>query len=395
MRPIRSATLATLVATVLTTSLVGCQLGDAEQGRGDDLVIAADLELSGAAAQVGQAYQRALELKAEQINRSGALGDRQLRLVIRDNRSDPSQSLRNIGDFTDDPSVSAIIMGSCSECAIGAAKTVNDKQVPTIALASASAVASPASERRYMFKLAPNAADTAATLAPEIEQAGVKRVGLLHTADDYGREGRAALTAELEKIDVRVVKTQSIKATDTDVSQAMSALTVGKPGAVVVWTTAEQAIRAARGARESGYRGGLYFDAAAAGELFVEDTGPDSAGSVNLVFTQTMVIDDVIATNPAKAARKQWFRDYTARFGDYYGFSSFAADAVQLIVNAAARVEGAGGASEREALRSLVETSQMDGLSGPIRMTPGNHSGLTPQALTMLVSRGGRWRLAG
>lgn len=390
MRPIRSATLATLTSVALAASLAGCQFSEAEQNSGSELLIAADLELSGAAAQVGQAYQRALELKVEQINQSGALGDRQLRLVVRDNRSDPSQSLRNIGDFTDDPAVSAIIMGSCSDCAIGAAKTVNDKEVPTIALASAAAVASPAAERRYMFKLAPNATDTAAALAPELKRAKVKKIGLLHTADAYGREGLDALTKELNKINIRVARSQAVKATDTDVSQAMASLTLGKPDAVVVWTTAEQAVLATRGAREANYAGKLYLDAAAAGELFLEDAGPDSAGSVNLVFTQTMVIDDVIATNPAKAARKQWFRDYTARFGDYYGFSSFAADAVQLIVNAATR-----SGTDRDGLRSLLETSQMDGLSGPIRMTPGNHSGLTPQALTMLVARGGRWRLAG
>lgn len=384
------------MSAVLAASVTGCQISDATQESAADLLIAADLELSGAAAQVGQAYQRALELKVEQINRSGALGDRQLRLVVRDNRSDPSQSLRNIGDFTDDPAVSAIIMGSCSECAVGAAKTVNDKRVPTIALAASSEVASPASERRYMFKLAPNATDTAAALAPELKRVGVKKIGLLHTADDYGREGVKALTTELEKIKIRVPQTRSIKATDTDVSQAVSSLTSTKADAIVVWTTAEQAILAARSARESGYAGGLYFDAAAAGELFLEDTGPDTAGSVNMVFTQTMVIDDVIATNPAKAARKQWFRDYTARFGDYYGFSSFAADAVQLIVNATLRAStGGSDRPNREGLRSLLETSQMDGLSGPIRMTPGNHSGLTPQALTMLVARGGRWRLAG
>ena len=60
-----------------------------------------------------------------------------------------------------------------------------------------------------------------------------------------------------------------------------------------------------------------------------------------MVFTQTMVIDDVIATTPAKAARKQWFRDYTARCGSYYGISSFAADALQLITDAAVRADAA------------------------------------------------------
>jgi branched-chain amino acid transport system substrate-binding protein len=59
------------------------------------------------------------------------------------------------------------------------------------------------------------------------------------------------------------------------------------------------------------------------------------------------------------------------------------------------RAGGSAGASSRDGVRDILETSQLDGLSGPIRMTPDNHSGLMPQALTMLVARNGRWRLAG
>jgi len=42
----------------------------------------------------------------------------------------------------------------------------------------------------------------------------------------------------------------------------------------------------------------------------------------------------------------------------------------------------------------LTSTIAMN-LFGPIRLTPANHSGLMPQALTVLVARGGRWRLLG
>jgi len=108
-----------------------------------------------------------------------------------------------------------------------------------------------------------------------------------------------------------------------------------------------------------------------------------------MVFTQILAIDDVIATTPAKSSRKQWFRDYTSRYGSYSGVASFAADATDLIAGAVARVGTA-----RPRIREIIETSQVDGLSGPIRLTPDNHSGLMPQALTLLVARSGRWRLA-
>jgi len=122
--------------------------------------------------------------------------------------------------------------------------------------------------------------------------------------------------------------------------------------------------------------------------MFIPGGEGSATNGATMVFTQILAIDDVISTTPAKAARKQWFRDYTSRYGSYSGVASFAADAANLIGDAVAQ---AGG--DREQVRSIIETSQIDGLSGPIRITPDNHSGLMPQALTMLVARSGRWRL--
>ncbi|MFV2018746.1 ABC transporter substrate-binding protein [Micromonospora sp. LOL_023] len=403
MRPTRSALIMVLASTLLASGLTGCHFGG-DSTAGGEIVIAADLELSGAAAAVGKGYQRALELKVEQINESGLLDGRQIRLDVRDNRSDPSESLRNIGDFTNDSQVTAIIMGSCSDCAVGAARTINDKRVPTIALAPATAVATPIAERRHLFKLGPNAADSAAAVANELRRRKIQRASLLHTDDEYGQDGLRVITAELDKLNIDLVGSQQVRTTDTDVSQAVRALAEPEPenafeieevnpGALLVWTSAEQAALAADSAAQVDYPGPIFFDAAAAGDLFLTGGSASGTEGVNMVFTQTMVIDDVIANTPAKAARKQWFRDYTARFGSYYGFSSFAADAVQLIADAVAN-SSSGGSVNREAVREVLETTQFDGLSGPIRMTPDNHSGLMPQALTLLVSRGGRWRLA-
>ncbi|MEU4782400.1 penicillin-binding protein activator [Micromonospora sp. NPDC023633] len=391
MTPIRSASAAALASAVLATTLTGCQFGADEQDT-SPIVIAADLELSGAAAPAGKAYQRALELKVEQLNSSGALNGRKVELRVKDNRSDASESLRNIGDFSNDSQVSGIIMGGCNECAVGAVRTINEKRIPTIALAASSAVSSPVAERRYVFKLSPNATDSAAALAAEMRRKGVRKAGVLHSEDAYGREGLTALRAEFAKAGIKLLREEAVRTTDTEVGQQVRNLTAKKVDALVVWTTAEQATLAATAAQQAKFEGALFFDAATAGDLFL---GSRAAERATLVFTQTMVIDDVIATTPAKAARRQWFQDYTARFGGYNGSSSFAADAVQLITDAELRSGGEPGQVDRDGIRDVLETTQLDGLSGPIRMTPDNHSGLMPQALTTLVARNGRWRLAG
>jgi branched-chain amino acid transport system substrate-binding protein len=384
----RRVTASLLASTLLASCVAGCDGGDDPAGTAD-VVIAADLELSGSGATLGTAYERALQLKVEQVNASGTLGGRKLILRVADNRSDPTNSLRNISTFADDPAVAAIVGGSCSECVIGAAKTINDKQVPTISLAPAAQVANPVAERRYLFKLAPNAADSAAALVSELKRTKAKQIAALYTDDLYGRGGEAAMTAEITKAGITMTATARVKPTDNDITQAVATLTDSEPDALVVWTFANQATLAATSAKKAEFAGDIYFDAAAAGELFLPRDAARATNNATMVFTQILVIDDVIATTPAKAVRKQWFRDYTSRYGSYSGSAAFAADAVELISDAVAKVGG-----DRNRIREVLETSQIDGLSGPIRLTPDNHSGLMPQALALMVARSGRWRLA-
>jgi branched-chain amino acid transport system substrate-binding protein len=381
----RRATASAAASLLLATGLAGCTSDDATPAGRTEVVIGADLA-SGSA--VDTAYARALQLMIEQINASGSLGEHQLVLRIQDNRSDPTSSLRNISTFADDPSVIAVVTGACSECVVGAAKTINDKRIPTIALAPADRVSNPVSDRRYVFKLAPNSADSAAAMVADLTRTKVTKAAVLYADDLYGRGGNAAVAAELDKANIAVTGSRAVKPTATDITQTVGSLADTEPDALLFLVGPDQAALASTSAKAAGFAGRVYLDAHAAGDLFIPQDAAAATDATTMVFTQILAIDDVIATTPAKAARKQWFRDYTSRYGSYSGVASFAADAADLIGDA---VAGAG--TDRERVRAIIETSQIDGLSGPIRITPDNHSGLMPQALTLLVARSGRWRL--
>jgi branched-chain amino acid transport system substrate-binding protein len=386
----RRATASAVVLTLLGATLTGCTSDDEPAATRTRVVIGADLA-SGSA--VDTAYSRGLQLRIAQINASGVLGDRELVLRIEDNGSDPTSSLRNISTLAEDPSVVAVVTGSCGECAVGAVKTINDKGIPTIALTATDRVANPVADRRFLFKLGPNSADSAAALIAELQRPGVvktRKVALLHTDDYYGTDAKARLDAKLRDVGITVTSVASIKPTATDITQAVGTLADSEPDALVFLVGPEQAALAATAAGTAKFTGRLYFDAAAAGDLFIPQEASAATENATMVFTQTLAIDDVVATTPAKAARKQWFRDYTSRYGSYSGVAAFGADAVTLIADGVAQA-----GTDRVRVRDILETSQIDGLSGPIRITPDNHSGLMPQALTLLVARSGRWRLAG
>ena len=387
MRLPRLATASVVASTLLLAGLTGCTSDDGGSGGGSDtIVIGADLDNSST---VDIAYGRALRLRIEQENASGRLGNKKLVLRAQDNRADPAASLRNLNAFAGDPAVAAVVMGSCDNCVVEAARTIGTKKIPTVALAAADEVAQPIADRQYVFKIGPNSADSAATMVAELRRAKVPNAAILYSDDLYGHGGEKALTAELAKANIPLTLSRSVKPTATDVSQAVGTLVEAKPAALLVLTGPDQAALAATSAKAAAFDGRLYFDAAAASDLFIPKAAAAATTSATMVFTQILAIDDVIATTPAKASRKQWFRDYISRYGSYSGVASFAADAVDLIAAAVARA-----GNNHDQIRTILETSQIDGISGPIRLTPANHSGLMPQALTLLVARAGRWRLA-
>src|SRR5439155_25597118 len=164
------------------------------------IVIGADLELSGVNAAVGNTYARALQLRIDQFNAQGGVNGRHLVLEAKDNRSDPTLSVANVNALAAEPAVAGIVMGACSNCLNGVAKIIDDAQLPTVSLAPATGVARPVADRRYVFKIGPNADDSATALATELRSAGMRKVALLSTDDVNGSDALSALTAQLSKV---------------------------------------------------------------------------------------------------------------------------------------------------------------------------------------------------
>jgi branched-chain amino acid transport system substrate-binding protein len=373
----------------------------------ETVVIAADLELTGDGSALGTVYRDALQLRVDQINEQELLGDRDLELRVVDNRSDPATAATNIAELAGDSSVTAIITGHCSDCVIGAAETIETRGVPTVALAHANAVSEPIDERRFIFKLGLNAENNAAALIRELVRVDATTIGLVTTTDAYGTDGQTAMEEAAQRADVNIAVSAQVDGETESVQGAAAQIAAHREDgeidpatglqqepasvdAVVVWAPGPSASEFAVALRDQEYEGPLLFDASAADQLFLGVDAQAALDDTRMIFTETLVIDNVIATSPAKAARQTWFNDYTAQYGTYHAYSSFAADAVEVIVDAINQRDS----TDRAVVREAIEGTLLDGFSGPLRLSIANHSGLSPQALTTVVVQGDRWRLA-
>ncbi|MEV4350005.1 ABC transporter substrate-binding protein [Actinoplanes sp. NPDC049596] len=383
------AALTAAVALVLAATAAGCAADEKPSGaRADEIVIGASLELSGPTASIGTAYRKALELKVKQLNEAGTLGGRTIRLVVRDNRTDTSASVDNINQLIRNDHASALIMGGCSACGAAAIPSINQSKVPAIALASASALTQPVADRRYIFKISPNPGQDATAITAELQRTKVTRVGLLSVNNVYGQEGQKAVTQQAGRAGIAVADAEQFGQADTTVSVQVSKIAAVKPDAVVVWAVMPAAATIVKGLRDAGYRGSVYLDAGAGAELFVKGAGAAAEGT-DMVFPKVLASGDIDVSTPAGAAQKAWVEAYEAANGDYSGFASFAADAVQVIADAVVST----GSTDPGRVRDAIETAKLDGDSGPLAFSAAEHSGLQPAALGILQVRQGAWRL--
>lgn len=383
----RAATLAA-AALLTSTTVAGCGFFG-QQTDHSPITIGADLELSGAYSEIGTTYQRALQLMADEINADGGINGRPLKLDIRDNHSDPTSSAANIGALAD-RSIAALVTGVCSECLVGAAKTIDDRHIPTVALAPADAVTQPAADRQYIFKIAPDAQLDAAALADEMSAAHITSFTVLASDDITGDDAVDAIESQADRIGATYFKAQRFTS-DKDIDRAVRDALFHDNDALVVAAFPRQADAIAMAAHDQGFTGKIFFTSTAGGDLFATGEGAADLEDVEMVAPQALVVDDVIATTPGKTTRKRWFDDYTSKYGNFSGYSAYAGDALQLIAYA---IRSAHSTNHVD-MRDLMAYAQFEGLCGQLRFTDANHSGLMPQSLTTMVLRNGRWRLLG
>ncbi|XKK61330.1 ABC transporter substrate-binding protein [Streptomyces sp. ARC32] len=395
---IRTRTTRALTGAVLVGSLGlgGCAASEDDgpaggKSGGGDVVVGASLELSGPTQSIGTAYKKALELQVASINaHGGVLDGRKLRLIVKDNQTKPAQNITNVNDLINNEHVAAVVTGGCSACTVPVTSIAEKRHVPLISLASATAITEPVAERQYTFKISPNPAQDADVLLAALKKKGVKSIGLLNVDNPYGQEGRAAVNAAARKAGIEVAATQQFGQEDKDMSVQAKRLVAARPDAVVVWAVMPAAGIIAKNLRDAGYDGGVYLDAGAGAELFVEGA-QGAAEGVHMVFPRVLAIGDETSDDETVRAQKDWVERYTAKYGNYSGFASFGADAALMLRDALGKAKGTDGPKLRDALETLA----FDGVSGPIRNTPEEHSGLQPEALGVLVVRDGDWHLAG
>jgi branched-chain amino acid transport system substrate-binding protein len=359
--------------------------------RGKDLVVGACLDKTGSGSVVGSAQERGLQVALARLNQSGVTVNNtvcQVRLIIKDTASDPDTAVATAKQMISGDQVVGLIVGGAATTTSAVAPVAEQAGVPMMATGCADDIVRPVVQRRFVFKLGPNAADIADLLIGTVASSDQKRIAILATTDDHGDSGLSALTTSIgTTAGLTNVSTARLPVGVSDYSSQARQVVSKHPDAVVIWGEAPAPGLAARALYTAGFRGQLYFDSGAASE--------DSMSTDNRVATMNSILvapailggGPLAVTTPEAVAQEDYFDQYTRLYGAFSGLSIYAADALNVLT---AGISAAASTNHLK-VRNGLESTPFDGLAGEYKFQTINHGGLQDDSLKLFKIEQSGW----
>jgi branched-chain amino acid transport system substrate-binding protein len=347
--------------------------------------IGAALSISGFNSPLGTPERDTLLMMSEEINSRGGINDRPLELIVYDTESDNTKAVTLVKRLIEQDRVMAVIGSSASGETLAFAQTIQEAQVPNVALAAAVAIFDPV--KKWGFTTASSNRDAAGSIIKYLQSKNIDRVALLHSTNGFGQDGRAVWQKLNDQGQIKVLAIESFTDNDKDMTAQLTKMKGTDAQAIVVWGNNPAQAIAARNYVQLGLDTPLLFSHSAPNAQFVQQAG-DAANGVTMPTNKITVADLVPPGDPQKPV----LDDYARAFGAKYNrpadqFGGHAYDALKIIVEAIKR-----GGDTPAGLRDEIEnTRNYVGVTGVFNYSENNHSGMTPEALLMVTVENGKF----
>lgn len=355
-----------------------------------EIVIGANLELTGTGSTFGQLQEQALQVGAQILNTTGIPFDGRrltVRLEVADNGGIPENASQISTNLIDQAKVSAIIGGTTVETGMAMVAVAEQRKVPLLCLNSGDEMTLPLPHRKFVYKLGPNATDVAAVLSRALRGRGFATASLLASPDGHGEAGVRAMPRSFVSAGGTITHTVRLPASGNAFTDAVKQVTKTNPKAVVVWAQAPDSASAVAALRTAGYTGPVFLDSGAGADETLR--GPNGTLMDGAFIAHSAVLGGAprMATTTSGLAVRDFIYRYIQQYGIFGGFAPYAADALNLIALAARRAKSL----DPQRLRGRLEGGAVEGLTGAYAFQPISHGGLEPDALVIFKAHQGAW----
>lgn len=344
----------------------------------DYIVIGMDEDSTGPGASYSTIAGSTVRATISKINAEGGINGKQVRLVVENDESSPTNTPSIIRKLVDQ-GASAIILATGSGSALQAKQVSRSTQIPTIApMALTDAVAS-APENEYAYMVPNPLAQYADVYCGAFEKQGKTRLGIVADSSPAISGILATLSPKLSEC-IDIVSTQKAAVDTADLTAGVSRLLEARPDVVLVASVGGNFELMAQNTLHRLSPDLQRFSLASIGNQ-PQSWALAQPGSLDgLVYMGSLSPD-----NPRTAALQEWLR--TVKGADYSvtAYDAQAYDSVMLLKRA---IEIAGTHTDPELLnRALQQVQDMPATFGQsaltLSLTPDRH--IAPDSICGLV----------
>jgi len=374
-------TMPLFASVTLLLTLAACA-EPAPAGAAEPIRIGQIVSLTGNYSPLGGENKKSVELAVEQINSSGGIGGRKIELSVKDDKSQPEQSVLAFNELKAD--VAAIIGSPFSNSALATIPVVDRERIPYLSLTPADEQVNPV--HPYVFVVPATSATYADRILQYYQAVGLTKVAVAHdTRSSYAKAGFKGMQAKAGQYGVTLVAQEEFQTSTTDFSAVFAHVRTSGAQALTVWATGAPAVAMIKQYASSGLNIPLMLTGAQASKLFLEPAGAAAEGVT--IASSIGVVGPYLADGPQKAAVTQLDTAFSAKFG--YPPPQFAQDGYSAVKLLAAALDRAGG-TDREKIREALEGLTLLTPNGTYAYSKEDHSGLKADYISINTITGGK-----
>lgn len=342
--------IAAIAATVAVLLTAGCGPKSAQE-----IPIGEYASLTGDTAEFGISTHNGILLAVEEVNKSGGILGKKIRLYTEDDRSDPTEAVTAVSKLINQNGVVAVLGEVASSRSMAAAPVCQANRIPMISPSSTNVEVTRKGD--YIFRICfidPFQGYVMAKFARDTLKIGKVAI-LKDVKQDYSVGLAQSFSQHFQKMGGTIVKEASFSTGDTDFRPQLTAIKAASPEAIYVPAYYQAVALIARQARDLGITvpllGGDGWDAPG----LVRIAGKAVEGCY---FSNHYSVD---SENPTS---KRFVEAYTKRFKEKpNALAALGYDAARILFEAIKRA----GTTESAALRNAIAaTKNFAGVTGTI-----------------------------
>lgn len=359
--------LSLILVLVMFVSLIGCSPSEPGEDEPKEIPIGIISPLSGSIAYYGDLMAKGAQLAIKEINDAGGIkigGESYMfKTYVEDDRALPADSIAAAEKLINDIGVH-ILLGTYTSTAnlanLEVSKQAGIVQMTPVGVADAIC---PASD--WMFRNVPNQTMQTSFHAYWVrDNMDLKKVGIIASDDDYGRQGAQIWADIIKEGGVEVLSPEFFKIADTDFYSQLTSLKAANVDAVFLVALISEGSQIISQASELGLDVQFFGLGGFASDRFLELVGDAAEGMVHVSYWEP---NEKI---PASMHYREAFEKFSGLEAEMFGAAAY--DAVYIFKKAIETVNEptSQDSAYQQKLRQAMLAMEFSGAQGPMKFGP-------------------------